>query len=230
MPPPDPKPKQKEKPAKHNHVHKQEPEGKNEKLEKMWEEFKKDETYYELSERSDDSDNDIDENYDSVYFKEVEIAARDDSGARSVHGKRLLTRTKKCIAKWAESRETVDRLVQLQNERMSPDRIFGPLSTDTVSLGEIFGPKYNYDFRGSSANWKNEYWTPLAPADDRTYARLNRQKDGKCQENLEKKFTLSQEFPALSEEAAGEDVDPPAESTEDFMRLQLPTSWQENKE
>ena len=44
----------------------------SEEMDKLWESFKNDLTFYELSQRSDDSDNDIDENYDSVYLSIIE--------------------------------------------------------------------------------------------------------------------------------------------------------------
>ncbi len=197
-------------------------------IEKAWEEFKIDDTQYELSDRSNDSDSDVDENYDSIYFSEAEME-NNMNPKGSPAGIRLLTRKKKPIAKWAEDKSLINAILAHQQKTLNPDAIFGRLSVDTVNLAEIFGQKCSYpDFRGSSANWKNENWTPLPS--ERPQRRLEGE-DTACAENLDRKFVLSQTCGALEEALAGEEVDSGEEcdagSSYDFLRLQLPPSWQD---
>ena len=142
--------------------------------------------------------------------------------------RRLKRRNKKCIAKWAENKETVNKLLMYQNKTIVPEQIFGKLSVDTVNLAEVFGPVCKADFRGSSANWKNENWTPV-PTPDSRFSRQILQNG--CAENLEKKFAESQDCcTTLNEELSEDESDEVAGSSYDFLRLQLPPSWQENKE
>ncbi len=132
------------------------------------EEFRADTTYYELTPRSDDEDSDVDANYDSVFFSETEQGAnppqppvtdRPKTPQRPGE-KRVVTFKHKEIARWAENKGKLNAVLVHQNARVQADCIFGRLTSDCVNLGEIFGPRRRYEKRDSSANWKNEYWTP----------------------------------------------------------------------
>lgn len=150
---------------------------------KIWKEFVNDDTQYELSDKSDESEDDIDENYDSFYFQEAY--------ANNIKHKssRLVTCKNKLIAKWAGNKETINKLIIYQKEKLNPDKIFGRLTADTIELNEVFDRNYTHpDVRGSSANWKNEYWTPLSP----TRAREITRDEKDPVENLDGKFKLSQ--------------------------------------
>ena len=130
--------------------------------------FKNDNTVYDLTDRSDDNeDEDIDDNYDSKFFREVSVNNVKQK-IKSVNGKkRIITLHKKCIAKWAENKDVIERILQYQNTEVVADLIFKPLLSDCISLSEVFEPKRGYEQRGSSANWKNEYWTPITEKLDR---------------------------------------------------------------
>ena len=190
----------------------------------MWEQFKNDDTQYDLSDRSNDSDSDIDENYDSVYFSEADSEGL--SAKASVHSKRLITRKKKLIAKWAEDKDSINTLLLHQQKTMNPDVIFGRFTVDTVNLAEVFGKSCSHvDARGSSANWKNENWTPI-PSEKPKRRIVEGQQTG---ENLDRKFVLSQTCGALEEvlPTEEEDFDASVDDSYDFLRLHLPPSLQE---
>ena len=176
--------------------------------EELWDKFKNDTTQYELSDRSNDSNNDLDENYDSLYFNKAEVISKDNKTVVK-HGKRLVTRKNKCIAKWAEDKKKIVDLIKYQEQALNPDTIFGKLKGDTISLQDVFGGKgRRFDIRGSSANWKNENWTPLTP--EQSFRKIERdQKDPV--KNLDGKFILSQmcdkvEEILVKEEGSGEDI------------------------
>ena len=173
----------------------------------LWNDFKKDITQYELSDKSNDSDSDVDENYDSVYFSETEADTHKGHKA-SLHNKRIITRKNKYIAKWAEDRNQVIKLVTYQQKMINPDIVFGKLSSDTVNLKEIFGTKCKrLDIRGSSANWKNEYWTPLQI--EQTTRAIKRDERDPVK-NLNGKFVMSQTCNKL-EEVMAKDEDSEAD-------------------
>jgi len=169
------------------------------KKEELWREFVNDCTQYELSDKSDDSDNDIDENYDSIYFGETEIVP-------IKHGqpsKRLATCKGKMIAKWAENKERVNELMSYQERVLDSNKIFGRLTIDTIELHDVFGIGCSrIDIRGSSANWKNEYWTPFSPFSPSQTRGITRD-DKDPVENLDGKFKLSQtcESPEFGKQA-----------------------------
>ena len=149
---------------------------------KIYREFKEDPTSYCLSDRSCQSDTDNDRDYDSHYFTEQEFTIPEDED--SSHNKtrdfrtprfnrkggfkrrvrRVLTRKGRPIARWAEDKAKLERIILHQNKHIREDDIFGPLSTDVIDLPKIFGVnkgRYKTANRGSSANWKNEWFTPI---------------------------------------------------------------------
>eukprot|EP00826_Nyctotherus_ovalis_P037778 TRINITY_DN3475_c0_g1_i33.p1 TRINITY_DN3475_c0_g1~~TRINITY_DN3475_c0_g1_i33.p1 ORF type:complete len:136 (-),score=32.87 TRINITY_DN3475_c0_g1_i33:143-550(-) len=111
-----------------------------------------------------------------------------DSIKHNKNSKRLATYKGKMIAKWAGDKERINKLVAYQQRTLNTDRIFGHLAVDTVQLSSIFDFYHPNDVRGSSANWKNEYWTPYSTGEARGISR----DDKDPVENLDGKFKLSQ--------------------------------------
>lgn len=181
--------------------------------EELWDKFKNDATQYELSDRSNDSDNDIDENYDSLYFNKTEVLG-DENGKVGKFNRRLITRKNKCIAKWAEDKKKVVDLVIYQQKALDPDAIFGKLRSDTVNLREVFGEKgRRFDIRGSSANWKNENWTPITP--EQQFRKIERDQKDPVR-NLDGRFVLSQMYDTLDEKLAKDE-----DSADDIIAIEL---------
>jgi len=191
------------------------------KQQKAWENYKTDSTFYSLTDRSDDSDSDIDANYDSLYFS-------NSSGEENYSQKgRTHTHRNKLIAKWAENKSNISLLLGYQQAHLNPDAIFGKLSSDTINLKEIFGKKSDCpEIRGSSANWKNEMWTPLLAEKPK---RID-ENDKTIAEKLDKKFILSQACGSLEEVLAKDEASPEKNDIEpDFSSefLQMPPSFQD---
>ena len=181
--------------------------------EELWTKYINDETYYELTDKSDDSEDDLDEDYDSAYF------CQGDSDMDEIESKKykkcMATCKGKYIAKWAEKKSLLKKLLIHQDKVLNPDKIFGRLTTDTILLNEVFDDKRSLpDIRGSSANWKNEYWTPLEP--DKSHIIIRDEKDPV--ENLDGKFKLSQTYPSpeFKCESNPEDL---VESSYDILEL-----------
>ena len=72
-----------------------------------------------------------------------------------------LTRKYKPIAKWAEDKDKLERILLLQTIEMDGDAIFGGHPIEGLKLiGDINYVKRRKNRVESSANWKNEFWTP----------------------------------------------------------------------
>ena len=190
-------------------------------IEELLTEFKNDTTKYELTEKSEDDDDDDDANYDSFFFSEVSGEQSPSTTNPKVKkslsaqcspkaSKRVITFKKKCIAKWAENKESINKLLLYQNANAKSDAVFGTMTTDCVSLADVFGSRKRYEYRGSSANWKNEYWTPIEI--DRCQKHYKGYHIEKDVEKLKKRLDMDQAFPPLceenSEEGAKDELDP----------------------
>jgi len=141
-----------------------------ESMKKLIENFKEDNTFYELTDKSDDTNEDDDANYDSRFFSEIENSENSEADENQENLRRsksaeknfvrIVTLQHKMIAKWAENKENIKKIIRYQNDNIDADQIFGKMNSAEFTLSQIFGYRKRYEQRGSSANWKNEYWTP----------------------------------------------------------------------
>ena len=163
---------------------------KKQTIDLILQEFHNDNTFYDLTDKSEDEDENDDANYDSKYFCKVDVSGikpkKRSLSATTCTKNRVITLKKKCIARWAENKEKINEIIEYQNKEIKADSIFGPLIPNSISLSEVFDSKKRYEQRGSSANWKNEYWTPNTA--ERQNHKQRMLKDFK--QNLEEKFAL----------------------------------------
>ena len=137
--------------SKNKSIDKNDPEFK-----RMYEEFKKNSSTYNVDLRIFDGSKGEDKEFNSENFQEVKWKERESAlGYNSC----IITQKGIPIAKWAENKENLEKLVKFQSEEIYPTSIFGKIDPDKIIELDKIGWLNTSKFRGSSANWKNEEFT-----------------------------------------------------------------------
>ena len=120
---------------------------------RMYEDYKKNSSIYDVDLKIFEGSNNEDMEFNSDFFKEIQWKDRQcENGYNSC----IITENGIPIAKWAENKENLLRLVQFQKEEIDYVSIFGKIGPEKIKELDKIGWLKTSHFRGSSANWKNE--------------------------------------------------------------------------